>query len=370
MKINNCGARFSAIVSIGEKIKKLSEENNQEYLYLNRGVNDVCQINLEPVIKRIDFNSPSIQFYPPNSGMPALKEAINKEFFGNRTQNENITITAGSMGGLDLIFQTLDVINIYLPSYFWGPYGHISTIRKKENRTYDCFDELKKNLSSLHKSAVVICDPNNPLGNKYNDEALLNLMKVLNDNGTVVIFDSPYRRVFCDNSDRMYQHLMQLQDVIIVESFSKSVGLSGQRLGFIHSVNNEFNEEIRLRILYVCNGVNAAAQNIVYQLLTSEEGKNAVREFKERTTTDIRKNIEFMKSRGLLAEEFYKDTEPRGIFAIINKSEEELLRNRIGSVSLAFFTRTQKEKAAKYARICVSVPHEKFIRFLTPLAQE
>ena len=369
MKINNCGARFSAIVGIGEKIKKLSEETGQEYLYLNRGVNDVCRINLETVMKKIDFNSPSIQFYPPNSGIPALKEAISQEFFGDKTDKENITITAGSMGGLDLIFQTLDVNDIHLPSFFWGPYGHISTIRRIENKTYDSFDELKENLSSLRKSAVVICDPNNPLGNKYNDEEILNLVKLLNNNGTVVIFDSPYRRVFCDNTDLMYRHLMQLKDVIIIESFSKSLGLSGQRLGFIHSTDNGFNEEIRLRILYVCNGVNAIAQSIVYQLLTSEEGKKAVREFKEKTTADIKKNIEFMRSHGLLAEEFYGDSEPMGIFAIISKSEEELLKHRIGSVSLAFFTRTQKEKAANYARICVSVPHEKFVQFLTPLAK-
>ena len=53
-------------------------------------------------------------------------------------------------------------------------------------------------------------------------------------------------------------------------------------------------------------------------------------------------------------------SEPMGIFVIVNKSEEELLEKRIGSVSLSYFTRDKKEEAAKYARICVSVPPEKF----------
>ena len=103
-----------------------------------------------------------------------------------------------------------------------------------------------------------------------------------------------------------------------------------------------------------------------YYALT-EKGKKAVREFKEKTTTDIRKNIAFLKERDLLAGEFYQNSEPRGIFVVINKSEEELFQYHIGSVSLSFFTRTRKEEASKYARICVSVPHDDFVRFLNPL---
>ena len=367
MKINKSGARFSAIVGIGERIKKLSAETGEEYLYLNRGVNSVCNIDLNPVIENIDFNDSSLQVYPQNSGMDDLKRAINLEYFGNKSSIENMTITAGSMGGLDLIFQTLDVKKILLPIYFWGAYGHISTIRNRENQYYECFDDLKKDISALKDSAVVICDPNNPLGNKYVDEDIYNLVKELNDQGIIVIFDSPYRRVFFDNDDTMFQELMGLSNVIIIESFSKSVGLSGQRLGFIHSLNQEFNDEFRIRILYVCNGVNAFAQILVHQLLVTDEGKKSVTDFKKRTTVDIRKNIDYLKEKKLLASEFYKDSEPQGIFVIVNKSEEQLFHHRIGSVSLSFFTRTRKEEASKYARICVSVPHEDFVRFFTPL---
>lgn len=368
MKISKSGARFSAIVGIGEKIKQLSEETGEEYLYLNRGVNSVCNIDLQEVIDEIDFNSAALQVYPKNSGMDELKTAINREYFGNHASVDDITITAGSMGGLDIIFQILEVEKIWLPVFYWGAYGHISTIRKVENEMYESFDDLKADVASLRNAAVVICDPNNPLGNKYEDEQILSLIQDLNDAGVIVIFDSPYRRVFSDNSDTMFQDLMNLPNVIIIESFSKSVGLSGQRLGFVHSVDKEFNDEFRLRILYSCNGVNAFAQLLVHRLLTSEKGKKAVQEFRKETTMDIKKNIDFLKEKKLLAGEFYENSEPKGIFVIINKSEEELFKNHIGSVSLSFFTRTRKEEAAKYARICVSVPHGDFVRFLTPLA--
>jgi aspartate/methionine/tyrosine aminotransferase len=367
MKINKSGARFSAIVGIGERIKKLSQETGEEYLYLNRGVNAVCNIDLDPVVKKIDFNGNSLQVYPQNSGMDELKHAINMEFFGNNTSIENFTISAGGMAGLDLIIQTLDVEKVWIPMFYWGAYGHISTIRNRENDYYEGFDELKNNIEALKGSAVIICDPNNPLGNKYDDEDILNLIRELNNEGVIVIFDSPYRRVFSDNSDTMYQDLMDLPHVIIVESFSKSVGLSGQRLAFIHSVDEEFNEELRIRILYTANGVNSFAQLLVYHLLASEEGKKAVWDFKQKTTVDIKKNIDFLIEKKLLASEFYEGSVPKGIFVIVNRSEEELFQHKIGSVSLSFFTKLQKEMAASYARICVSVPHADFVRFFTPL---
>jgi aspartate aminotransferase len=56
-----------------------------------------------------------------------------------------------------------------------------------------------------------------------------------------------------------------------------------------------------------------------------------------------------------------------GIFVVVNKSEEELLENFIGSVSMSYFTRTNKEEAKKFARICVSFPHEEFKRFFNRL---
>ena len=365
MKINQSGARFSAIVGIGEKIKKLSNQNGKEYLFLNRGINSVCNIDLKEVVKQIDFNSTTIQVYPPNSGFPGLKSAINKVYFHGHTRIDNLTISAGGMGGLDLVFQTLNIEKIMLPRFYWGAYAHISRIRNVSNETYDSLLGLKNLSDKLHNTAVIICDPNNPVGNKYDDEEVLETVRFLNKSGVVVIFDSPYRRVFYDRNESMFKDLSQLENVIIVESFSKSVGLSGQRLAFVHSSNEEFNREIGIRILYANNGINGFAQELVTQLLVSEAGRKAVDNFREETVRDIGLNIKFLKDRGLLATEFYKDSEPMGIFVVVNKSEEELLNKYIGSVSLSFFTKDEKEWAASFARICVSVPHSRFVEFFS-----
>ena len=56
MNIKRSGAKFSKIVGIGQKIKELNKKNGKEYLFLNRGVNAVCNIDLSEVIGNIDFN--------------------------------------------------------------------------------------------------------------------------------------------------------------------------------------------------------------------------------------------------------------------------------------------------------------------------
>lgn len=363
MEIKKSGAALSKIVQIGDKLRQLTAQTGQEYLPLNRGVNSVVNIDLREVVAGIDFNANPLQVYPPGAGFPALRRAINEEYFGGHSAPENILVTAGGMNALDLVLQTLRIEKLYLPVYYWGSYFHIMTIRGVGAGEYGAQAELEDMIPQLQGSAVLICDPGNPLGEKYDDQRQFARIKRLSDAGVVVLFDSPYRRIFCGREDTYYQRLLELPGVIITESFSKSVGLSGQRIGFIHATDRELLNELEIRLMYCTNGINAFAQQVVLALLTSEAGIRAVDEFKAATKRDIALNISYLRERGLLVESFYEASEPRGIFVVVDRSEEELLASRIGSVSLAFFTKSRKEEAAKYARICVSMPHAKFVEF-------
>ncbi len=364
MKINISEAKLSSIVGIGEKIKRLSAENGKEYLYLNRGINSVCNINLSEVIKSIDFNSDEIQVYPPGNGRKPLREAINREYFGGKADAENLFITGGGMAGLDLVFQTLDVKTFLMPVYHWGSYNHILKIRNREGEYYENLKDLVEIVSQKKDVSVVIGDPGNPLGEKQTDTLILETIAALNDMDIPVVFDSPYRRVFYDNSDKLYEILLSFENTIIVESFSKSVGLSGQRIGFVYSGNKNFNKEFEIRLMYASNGINAFSQILMEKMLTTPEGKKAIEKFRQTTREHIEKNILFLIKKKLLADEFYNKSTPVGIFAVVNKSEEQLLEKQIGSVSLAYFTKRDKKYASNYSRICVSIPHTKFIEFI------
>lgn len=368
MKIKLSGAKFSAIVENTVKIKKLEKDRGEEFLFLNRGINAVVNIDLSEVVKTIDFNSNDIQVYPPNNGRVELKNAINKSYFHNQANSDNIFAVAGGMNGLRLVTEIIDVEKIYISKLYWGAYTNVMTMNKVEFDFYEDFKFLEDNLELLKDSAVIICDPNNPVGDKYDDNLLLELVKKLDANGTIIIWDSPYRRLFFDNErDEYYSKLIKFENLIIVESFSKSVGLSGQRLGFVHSTNKEFNKEFAIHILYTGNGINAFVQILVEKLLTTEEGKKAAHRFKIDTIIGITQNIKYLRDNNLLAERFYKDSTPVGIFVIVNKTFDELLSYNIGSVALPYFTTLPKEEAEKYSRISVSVPHDKFVKYFSKM---
>jgi aspartate/methionine/tyrosine aminotransferase len=356
IQVNQSGAKYSAIVGIGEKLKQLEQSTGQKYLRLNRGIPSVCTIDLSEIIPLIDFNSAELQNYPPNSGLNTLHQAINAHYFNHKTKVENIFITAGGMNALDLIFRTLKTTKVWLPEFFWGAYANVLTINKIEFAFYSTYDVLFQKEFSEGET-VLIGDPNNPLGNKYDDQLLLQIVDKLDHRNVNIVWDSPYRKLFYEN-DYFYEKLLSYPHVIIADSFSKSLGLSGQRIGFVHSLDNAFNIEFNTNLLYVTNGVNAFGQILVEKLLTTPEGQKAAFEFRAKTRIDMIKNIEYLKNKGLLAEEFYQDSEPIGIFTVVNMSEEELLKHHIGSVGLYYFTKNSKALASKYSRLCISVPHQ------------
>lgn len=362
MKVRNKGARYSSIVGIGEMIKELEAKTGIKYLPLNRGVNYVTHIDLTNIIPTIDFNSDRIQIYPPNSGIKDLKQSINDEYFYGKTSNDNIFVVNGGMSALDLIFKTLDVKKVFMLQYYWGSYINMCKINDQQFGFYDSYNELRENVEHYKDSAVIICDPNNPVGNKYDDDMLLDTIRILNENGVIVIFDCPYRKIFTDE-DTMFEELLDYENVIVCESFSKCLGLSGQRIGFVHSLDKTFNQQFNINVLFSTNGINAFSQELIHKLLSTEEGKRVSREFKHKTRDSIRKNIEYLKEKDLLVKELYTDSIPMGIFVVVKLSFEELLENHIGSVSMDKFTKNQDILDKNYSRICVSVDHDLFVKY-------
>jgi aspartate aminotransferase len=364
MMVSRSGARFSAIVKIGEDLKEQSQQSGEEYLYLNRGINQVVGIDLTEIIPMIDFNTPEIQHYARSKGSKGLIKAINTEYFDNKASEDHIFITAGGMHALALTFQTLAYQKIFSLSFYWGAYTNSIKIAGKEQFFYDSFDDILNDPEKYNHAALIICDPNNPTGSKTDDKKLFKTLDVLAKQDTIVIWDGPYRRVFYETDDVLYQTLLNYNNVIVTDSFSKSIGLSGQRIGFVHCMNSEYNEEFAIRLLYSGNGINAFGQLLVEKILSTPEGKKAAHNFRNKTRADIAVNIDFLCKKGVLAKEFYTSETPTGIFVIVNKSFDELKEKKIGSVPMNFFTKRTDFEVNSYARICVSVPKEDFKKYM------
>ena len=368
MKINISKATFSSIVGIGQKVKKASSVSGEKYLELNRGVNAVVDIDIKDIVNSIDFNSKEFQVYAPNTGIESLRKSISKEYFPSLSKYDgfenNISILPGGMPGLDLIIQTLNVENIYFPKFYWGSYTKMATIRQKPFSFYDSLNDF--DLSKLNDSSCIfICDPSNPTGIKLDDSFLYEKMSQISKTGAIIIFDCPYRKLFC--KDDFFDKISSLDNLIVAESFSKWLGLSGLRLGFIYSLNKEFNSELNIRLLYEFNAVSSPSQMIIDKVISTNEGKVAIQDFQKETTKHIKRNIEYLNDNNLLVREIYGDSIPLGIFAVINKSEDFLFQHKIGAVGMDKFVYYDKDVWSSYSRICVSVNHETFKEFISKI---
>ena len=351
MRINAATVTYSSIVKIGENIQKLEKETGLKYLKLHRGVMDVTNIDINSISIKLDLNSLATQQYSGNDGHPALISAIKEEF----NLEGNVIVTPGGMAALDLIVNSLESNVFHIPTFHWGSWNKILKTHNKEIKTFDDFtlDNFRP-----RSGVVMLCYPSNPTGYCPDFETIRTFINYSNDNNITVVLDLPYYHLFNDNK---ISELL-LDNVILVSSFSKSIGLSGYRVGYISTKNDELYQTLRIRSLYKYNSISTLPQIIIAELLKE---KKAVREYKDITVENMRLNIKYLEDNGLLFDDY--TSTPVGPFAVINIGYEELLENRISSVPINNFSLVKDKTYDNCSRISVSVKHDLFKEYFNKL---
>ena len=346
MKINTANVTYSSIVQIGENINKIEKETGDKYLKLHRGVMDVTTLDIDSLNLNLDLNSVKTQQYSGNDGSPELIETIKEEF----GLEGHVIITPGGMAGLDLLINSLGDETIWIPNYHWGSWNKILTTHGKEIKT---FDDFKIDEFSPRSGTVMLCYPSNPTGYCPDIETIKNFLARSKDAGVTVVLDLPYYYLFSDVNDGLSDFFFD--NVIVVSSFSKSIGLSGYRVGYISTKNEALYQTLRIRSLYKYNSISTLPQYIVNKLLKE---KAAITEYRKKTVDSIKKNIMVLEMNGLLFDEY--PNIPTGPFAVVNISYDELLKNKISSVPLSKFTLNKQLKHENCSRISVAVDHKVF----------
>lgn len=344
MKVNKAKVTFSSIVKIGEDVNKIEKETGTKYLRLHRGVMDVTNLDISSSIAKAMY-SPIIDQYGPNDGWPDLINIINE---GTPT-NTRTLITPGGMAALDLLIETMDYKTFYVPYFHWGSWNKILTTHDKDIKTFDDF-----NLGNFRprSGVVMLCIPSNPTGYRPSNLELEDFLNYAKNNNIIVILDLPYWDLLCDEGS--YKKYLT-NNVIIVSSYSKSLGLSGYRVGSISTLSEELYESMRVRSLYKYNSPATITQYIITDAL---QNRNEMLDFRKKTADNISKNISFLEKNGLLYEGY--PTTPIGPFVITNLSYDELMSKRISSVPLTSFTIDKNPKFENLTRISVAVDNRKF----------
>jgi aspartate/methionine/tyrosine aminotransferase len=359
MNVSHPDVSYSSIVKIGEDINKLEKQNGKEYLKLHRGVMDVTTIDLKKFYDKLykaDLNSKFVQHYSPNDGIPSLINTVNTML---GIPKHKTLITAGGMASLDLVINSLGDKNFYIPYFHWGSWNKLLKIHDKKIFTYDEF-----NLDSFRPNSgvVMFCFPSNPTGYQPRNETIESFLKYAKEKDITVILDLPYYHLFNEFDSGISKWLTD--NLILVSSFSKSIGLSGFRIGYVSTSSDELYDALRIRSLYKYNSISVVPQVIINYLLEehyAQPSKSAIREYQQKTVDNITKNIEFLKGANLLMDDY--PSTPTGPFVITKLSYDNLLEMNISSVPLSKFNLDGSH--GRFTRISVSVEHQKMVDFLS-----
>ncbi|WP_143316159.1 pyridoxal phosphate-dependent aminotransferase [Clostridium sp. HBUAS56017] len=252
----------STIRAMFEEGKRLSaiygEENVFDYSLGNPNVEPPETIR-KAISDILQEESPNyVHGYMNNSGYEDVREEIAKYINKKNGVNlnfENIIMTCGAAGGLNIILKTIlnpeDEVITFAP--FFGEYanyvknfdGKLVIVESEEKTFQPNIDALEKGITSKTK-AIIINSPNNPTGVVYTEESIKRMAETLEkkqkEYGTRIflISDEPYKEIAYDGVKVPFI-LNYYKNSFIGYSYSKSLSLPGERIGYI-AVNPEVDD--------------------------------------------------------------------------------------------------------------------------------
>lgn len=252
-KAYKLGNNRSVIREIAEYGKKRSaeigEDNVFDFSIGNPSVEPPKAVTraINQLLKTQD--SVSLHSYTSAQGNPetraAISNSINKRF-GLNLSPDNVYVTCGAMASLAISLKAVlnegDECVVFAP--FFTEYallienadGRVVVSTPKPDMQIDVDDFASKVTASTR--AVILNSPNNPSGVVYPSSVIRRLCNVLKKKeqqyGKTIylIADEPYRELVYDGVKVPYV-MNYYDDAIVCYSFSKSLSLPGERIGYV-----------------------------------------------------------------------------------------------------------------------------------------
>ncbi len=229
---------------------KYGAENVYDFSLGNPNVPAPVQVK-EAIIEEVQKEDPIVLHgYMSNAGYEdvrqAVAESINKKF-DTAFSAKNIIMTVGAAGGLNVVLKTLLNLGdevIAIAPYFGEYNSYVSNFDGKLVVVSPNTETFQPNLTELEEKltartkAVIINSPNNPTGVIYSEETIQAMAEILRKKqkefGTDIylISDEPYRELAYDGAEVPYL-TKYYENAIIGYSFSKSLSLPGERIGYL-----------------------------------------------------------------------------------------------------------------------------------------
>ncbi|GHV38281.1 aspartate aminotransferase [Spirochaetia bacterium] len=187
--------------------------------------------------------------YMPNAGYPEVREALAKKASreqGVDIDGSHIIMAVGAAGGLNVVFKSIlnpgDEVIVSRPyfmeyrSYVGNHGGRLVEVDALPDFSPD-LDAIKARLSPK-TAAVLINSPHNPTGRIYPAATIAALADLLRAHGKAsghlpyLVSDEPYREIAYDGI-AVPPILCAYEESLVVSSYSKSLSLPGERIGYV-----------------------------------------------------------------------------------------------------------------------------------------
>ena len=254
-KMENMVANSSAIRAMFEEGNRLAKLYGHENVYdfsLGNPNVPAPEAVKRAIIAALSEEDPVILhgYTNSNAGYEDVRRAVAEslnERFGTSFHYENITMTVGAAGGLNVILKALlnpgDEVIAFAP--YFGEYrsytnNYDGVLVEISPNTVDFqpkLDEFEEKITARTK-VVIVNTPNNPTGVVYSEETIAKMAAIMEKKqkefGTDIylVSDEPYRELAYDGVNVPYL-TKYYANTIVGYSYSKSLSLPGERIGYL-----------------------------------------------------------------------------------------------------------------------------------------
>ena len=229
---------------------KIGYENVFDYSLGNPSV-PVHEAYTEAMIDLLKTKSSSeLHGYSPSLGNTEVRAKVAaslKQRFGVDYETKHIFMTSGAAGAfahaVRCVTQPGDEVITFAPFFpeyneYVGKSGAVLKVVPADTKNFQINFEAFEEMLNEKVQAVLINTPNNPSGIAYSKETILRLTEILNQkqveygHDIFLISDEPYREIVFDGEEIIYP-CKYYNNSISCYSFSKSLSLPGERIGYI-----------------------------------------------------------------------------------------------------------------------------------------
>ena len=254
-KMYTLGSKRSTIREIFEYAKvrasEIGAENVFDFSIGNPSVPAPNAVNES--ICRIVKEMPSVELhgYTSAQGDKGVRDKIAANYsrrFGVAVSGDDLYMTCGAAASLTITLKALqeekDEFIVFAP--FFPEYrvfvenagAKLVVVPSDEKTMLPDFTALQKAINP-HTKGVLINSPNNPSGVVYGENILQELAKILKEKSEeygkriYLISDEPYRELVYDTATVVASPMRYYDDTFVCYSYSKSLSLPGERVGYI-----------------------------------------------------------------------------------------------------------------------------------------